>query len=894
MSPRVPRLFRLPRPGSGSGTDLDEEIRVHLEMRTDELIRDGWSPDEARAEAQRRFGPMDSARRSLERSERARDRRLRRHALLAGLASDLALAWRRATTRPGHALFAVATVALGVALVTTSFTVVERVLMRSLPFPAADELVVLMSGHRDGGTFAQVSSTAWHDWTTGTSIAGRASIHRPQPVSMGLPEGPARIVIHQVSTEFFDVVGSDFAAGRALGPTDADEAVVVVSESFWRDRLGSPALPAPLRVVGRTFDVVGVVAGGAEYPVGAEVWTATQPRLMTHEGARNLINWGMVARRPSGVSNEALKSELDRVAAAVRAEDPSALYSWQVGVEPLQSFLLGDRARQIWLLAGATAAVWLLAWLNLAGLSLARTESRGREVAVRLALGAERGRIVRQILTEHALTGLIGALGGTVLAAALMVGLESFFVRALPVGSTVRLGPLQAGFGLGLGLLTGLLAGLLPALRAARMGGGGSRSSMGTRLRSRGSRDRLGATLVVAEVALALTLLVGGGLLVQSFRSLVARDLGFDATDVWMAEIPLDLADYGIEFGTRAGPGVDARRSFWNGLFTSLDADPRVLGAGAALGAPTVGGGTSFIEIDGRADTEIGAGYRAVSGDYFDVLGIRRVQGRLFDSSDGALTQRVVVINQAMADQYWPEESPLGQRVRAPSMEGGTLDQPADWLEIVGVVADVRTFGFAADSRAEMFVLAEQVPQTMGGMTLFVRGRAAARSEIGSLIRDAAGDLDSRIPVEVEALDARVRDWVANRRALTSFVVSFGSLALLLACVGLYGLLAYLVARRTREIGIRAALGARRARIVRLVVGQAIWVAGIGVVLGGGAGVLVGRALRSQLVDIGPTDPTAFFAGAALLLSSATLAALVPALRASRIDPLGALRAEEG
>lgn len=884
------RLFRLPRPGSAD--DLDEEIRVHLELRAEELVRDGWSPEAAREEALRRFGPLDAARKDLARSGRARDRRLGWHAFVGGVAADLSLAWRRALTRPAYSLFAVATVALGVSLVTASFTVVERVLLSPLPYPDEDELVVLMSGARDGTTFPQVSSTSWHDWTTGTSLASRAALHRPQAVSMSLPEGPARIAVHQVSPEFFDVVRSEFVRGRMLGPTDADQPVVVVGEAFWRDRLGSPDLPADLRVVGRSFEVVGVVADGAGYPQGAEVWTATAPRILPQVGARNFINWGAVARLPPGVSRDGLKGELDRVAARVRAEDPSALYSWQVGVEPLRSFLVGDQTQEIWLLSGATAAVWLLAWLNLAGLSLARTEGRSREVAVRLALGAERRRIVRQIFTEHALTGVVGALGGAALATALMVALEPFFSEALPVDASVRVGWVAISFGLGLGLVTGLLAGIVPAFRAGRMGrrGGGS---MGSRLRSRGGRDRLGAALVAAEVALALTLLVGGALLVQSFQSLVGRDLGFDATDVWMASIPLDLGEYNVEFGVDTGPGVEARRSFWDGLMTRLDGDPRVISAGAALGAPTVGGGTGFIEVEGLDEAEIGAGYRAVTGDYFDALGIQRVQGRVFDSSDGPHSGRVVVINESMAARYWPGESALGRRVRAVSMESGLEGTEADWLEVVGVVADMRTYGFDSESAAEMFVLAEQMPRTMATMTLVVRGRPAARREMAGLLRDAVGDLDSRIPVEVEALERRVQNQVASRRALTSFVVAFGTLALLLACVGLYGLLAYVVARRTREIGIRAALGARRARIVRLVIGQSVWVAGLGVVIGGAASLLVGRALRSQLVDISPTHPAAFLLGSALLLLSAAVAALVPALRASRIDPLGALRADD-
>ncbi len=898
MSPR--RLFRSSTTARQKAAELDEEIRTHLEMRADDLVRDGWSPDSAWDEALRRFGPLDEARQTLSKAGKARDRRLRFHAFVDGARADLALAVRRARTSPGPTVFAVLTLAMGIALTVAASTPVDRVLRRPLPFPESERLVVLLSGHREGHTFPQVSQESWHDWTDDSSLTSRSAIHREQRVSIRLPEGPARISAQQVSTGFFDVLRPHVVMGRALGPADADEPIAVVSETFWRERMGSPPLPSDLAIVGATFSVVGVVAGPSVYPTGTDAWVATAPNRMAFAGARNLINWRAIARLPDGMTRASLKVELDRIAARVRNDDPSALYSWQVGVEPLKDFLLGDTTRQIWLLTGATAAVWLLAWLNLAGLSLARTEGRAREVAVRLALGAERGRITRQILTEHGLTGLAGGLLGGLLAAALIRGFEPLLANSLPLTTSVRVGVGGLSLALLAGLGTGLLAGLAPAMRAGRMGAAGgaqarrAQRSVGSLLRSRSGRDPLGPSLVVAEVALALTLVVSGALLVQSFRSLVGRDLGFAATDVIMAELPLDLPGYEVDFQNTPSEGVEGRRRFWDHLLTSLSEHGQVLSAGAVLGAPTVGGGTSFIEVQGLDESDIGAGYRAVAGDYFNTLGIERLAGRLFNDSDGAGTERVVIVNRTMAERYWPGRSPLGERVRAPSMEGGRVDEPADWLTVVGVVDDVRTYGFDSQPAAEMFVVAEQVPFTMGAMTLVVRARPGALPGLGEVIREAVADQDPRVPVEVGLLETRLMDAMASRRALTAFIVAFGAIALLLACLGLYGLLAYVVARRTREIGIRAALGAHRARLLAMVLRQSLFIAGAGVGLGGVGAFFAARALQSQLVEVGPGSPGAYLFAAATLMAAATLAALVPAHRAARVDPLTALKFEDG
>ncbi len=892
MSGRPRRDFRLPRSGSASD-EVDDEIRAHLELRAEELEREGWTPEAAREEALRRFGSIDEARRMLGRTRRARDRRLGFWSFVEGILADLTVAARRARGQPAHAVFTVLTLGLGIALTTSSFTVVERVLLRPLAFPEADRLVSLQSATREGEFFPQVSSTAWHDWTNGTRIATSATVFRAVPATLQLPDGPVRQAIHQVSPEFFAVLRPTLTQGRALGEADADARVAVVSASFWRDRLGSPALPAQVSIVGSTHDVVGVVDDATAYPVGAEVWTATAPREMTQPGARNLINWAVVARLPAGVDPAALKAELDRVSDRVRAEDPTAVYAWQVGVEPLHSFLLGETDRQIWLLLGATFAVWLLAWLNLAGLSLARTEARVREVSVRLALGADRRRVVRQILTEHLLIGFCGGIVGLLAAAWLMVALEPFLTANLPVATSVRVGATTVAFALGLAVVTGLLAGLVPAVRAGRMGSRGS-ASVGSSLRSRGRRDRVGAALVVSEVALALTLLVSGGLLVQSFRSLTARDLGFETAGVWVTEVALDLPDYAVPFGEGQGEGVEARRRFWSELLSELQGDGRIVAAGAGWGAPMVGSGRGFIEVDGRPAGQIGAGYRAVAGDYFQALSVATVAGRLFDRSDGPDTERVVVINESMADEFWPGQSPIGRRVRALSMERGRAGEEAPWLRVVGVVSDVRTYGFDSEPTGEMFVLAEQVPASMRAMTLVVRGRVGARDAIPTLLRDAVGRRDARLSVNVQPLERRVFNAVSDRAALTSFVVVFGALAVILACVGLYGLLSYVVTRRTREMGIRAALGAQRGRIVGLVVGRSLVI----VIMGLGLGLLgaysAAGVLRSQLVDTPPHDPWAYLVGGSALLAAALVAALLPAHRASRADPLIALRADEG
>lgn len=869
-------------PDDGPARELDEEIRAHLDMRTAELVARGMSPEDARAEALRRFGEGHRARRRLLAGVRRAQRHRRLRRAVETVVSDARLAARGARRSPGFAAVAVLVFAAGVGLTTSMVAVTDRVLLRPLPHPEPGELVALWSTAERGSEFRWVSMGNWVDWKEAESI-GSTAIHAVDRASVATHEDAFHATTARVAGPFFATLGNTLLAGRAFTEEEAqaDAPVAVVGEGFWRRILGArpPPLAGLLDVNGRAVQIVGVVRHGEAFPAGTEIWIPFPYRA---EGGalRNNINYEAVARLRSDATLEQARAELGAIAARIRASDPEALYSWGVGVRPLRDVVVGDARPYLVLLTVAVGLLLLAACANLAGLSLARARRRVRESAVHLALGAGRARLVRRTVTEHVLLATVGGGVGVVLAwlgtEALMSRVASVVPRADEVAFDLRVALLGGAAALG----AGLLAGLLPALRGSR--GDLSTVLSGARGGITGGRGLPGAAMVGAEIALAVTLLVTGALLIRSFQGLVSRDLGFEPTGVVTAGIAL------------VGPGYadhERRLRFWTSLTERVGGLPGIEEVAVSNAIPTSDGGRGFIDLPGREGDDIGAGYRVVSDRYFDALGVPLVAGRPFDASDGPGTERVTIVSRSMVERFWPGGDPLGQRVRARSMEAFMTGGGAPWLTVVGVVGDMRQYGWESQPEAEMYVLHRQVPYFTRGMTLVARGRPGVTGWEAA-VRGAVRELDPSLAVEVASLDARLARLTEERRLVLAGLGLFGGAALLLVCLGIYGLMSFAAGERAPEMAVRVALGAPRGGIVGLMLGSALRVLLVGAAVGLVAAWGFTRLLGGLLVEVGAADPFSYAAALAVLATVALAAALAPSLRAARRDPLDALRDE--
>jgi putative ABC transport system permease protein len=668
--------------------------------------------------------------------------------------------------------------------------------------------------------------------------------------------------------------------GRRLTGADslAGQGGVVVSEGFWRTALGSRPLPARITVGSAPVDVVGVVAPGYEYPKGTEIWGVM--REARGSGTeRNNVNYEAIARLAAGVTFEQADQELDAIAERIRTSDPAGLYSWGVVFRPLKEKIVGYAGLYLPILMAAVTFVLLIACANLAGVNLARGVVRTREMAVRAALGAGRGRLVRQLLVEHVTLAILAGLFGVLLARWSVRLVLLAAGGLLPRVDEIAVRPGVVAFAATLSLVVGVLTGILPALQLSRTR---LRDQMGTRGLVGAGRELPGAALVALEVAAALVLLVGSALLLRSYRVLMSRDLGFDTRNVVLADVVLSRARY-------ANP-VSALQ-YWDRVLPELRSVPGVSDVSVANWVPLAPAGSTFLDVEGRSEANSGAGYRAVSGEYFRAIGIPLVAGRTFDARDDYGTPRVAVINKTLADQFVPNQNPLGRRVRARGMESAPSGEPPEWITIVGVAGDVRHWGLEVDPRPELYVSYRQVPFHALSLSAVMRVQGEVAPVINAL-RSKLRALDATTPADLYPLQQRLDNQLLERELVMGIITGLGGLALFLSCVGLYSLLAFAVSQRTREIAVRVALGARRASVLRMVLVNALKIVAVGAAVGVLASAGLTRFLGGFLVQIEPLDPLSFSAVTMLLLLTGALAALVPAWRAARLDPLTALKAE--
>jgi putative ABC transport system permease protein len=796
---------------------------------------------------------------------------------------DLRYAVRQLIRSPGFTAVAVLTLGLGIGANTAIFSVVNTVLLRPLPYPEPSRLVSVTE-RRPNGAPGSVSYQNFLDWRKDGALESMA-LFRTQSFNVGGADRPERVAGALVSAEYFRALGLSPAAGRYFlegEDTPGRDRLAVISHGLWQRRFGGdPAVVGRgLTVDGRELTVVGVAPAGFGYPEDAELWTPVSlddPALLQERG---LHGYRVIGRLRPDQSLEHASGRFQAAAARLAAAYPASNRGWGVEVMPLHESLVHDLRPTLLVLMGAVGFVLLIASANVAGMMLARAAARRRELSIRAALGAGRWQLVRQLLTEAAaLTLLGGALG---------IGLASWGVDALLSIAPQGLRPTQPAvidrtvlaFTLGVAALTSLVFGLLPALQAAGQTGEASLHQSG---RSTGGldRQRTRRLLVAGEIALALTLLVGAGLMVQSFRRLLAVDPGFRTANVLSARLALPR-------GVRDSSQVIG---FYRDLVDRARALPGISAAAAVSYLPLSREGARFLfSVAGQPFPEPqrrpSSSFNVVTPGYFGTVEIPLLQGRDFTPQDRLSAPAVVIVNQTLARHFWPGESAVGKRLTLDDQP----DEPSDWMTVVGVVGDSRHVSLTDEIMPQIYA-----PEGQAGleeMALVVRTPLGPAS-VAPAIRTLVSSLDPEVPVSDVRRLTQIRDAsVAADRFRALLLSAFGLLALGLAAIGVFGVISYGVVQRTREIGIRVALGARSAEVLRLVVGEGAVTVAAGIAAGLIAGAALTRVLVTLLYQVNPWDPGTFVAIAAVIAGVALVACILPARRALRVDPATTLRTE--
>ncbi len=876
-------------PDAGDRTPLDEvdaELRFHLDRKAERLMREGRTEEEARAEALRRFGDPARVKAEITRMEEGRMRGI---VLWDRLRQDMRYALRQLARSPGFSAVVVLTLALGIGATTAIYSVVDGILFRPLPFPNPDQLTVVWADMtRAGGpvdewmnfpNYADLKARARSFQAMGAWDGGPAAL-----TGAGEPEEITTGVVTQGTLS--EVLRVRPALGRGFRPADdrpGAPGTVLLTDGFWRRTLGADpsVLGRALTLDGEPYTIIGVLPAGFRSPfmTDADVWTPMRQDASDNSCGRGGACLHVVGRLADGTTLSAARTEADAIARQLEAEHPDADRNVGITLRPMRADMVSDARTGLLALLGAVAFVLLIACVNVANLLLVRATARGGELAVRSALGAGRRRLAGQLLTESALFAVLGGGAGLALAWIGTRALVSIAPAGTPRIEGVAMDGRVLAFAVGVTLLSGILFGLLPALRSARGTLRGLRQGgRGGAGRAAGMRAR--TALVAGQVALALVLLVGAGLLVQSFRNLRSRDLGFRPTGVLTFQLGASPIRY---------PDANALRTLVTEAESRLSALPGVRAVGTTTWLPLSGFGTDVsFNIEGRPIPEPGqrhaVWFRRITPGYPQAIGMRLVAGRWITASDDDKAPRVVVINEGLAARYFPGESPLGHRIN--------LGNPSDprWREIVGVAAEARYFGIRGDSRDALYLPYAQAPSRPVLMAVKTdRDPAALAGEV----RTAIHGLDPSMPVAaMRPMNALVSNALGPDRFVTLLIGLFATVALILAVVGLYGVVSYGVGLRLREMGVRLALGAESGDIRGLVLGQSLRMVGMGVVLGVGGGLLLTRVLRSLLYGVSATDPWTYVGVAVGLTAVAGAASLIPAARAARVDPMRVLRTE--
>jgi putative ABC transport system permease protein len=876
LSARLRALFRR----ESVLQDIDEELRVHIEMATEENLKRGMAPNEAQAAALKSFGNIG---RNLELGYD-----IRGGGWLEDCLQDLRYGARALLKQPGFSLIAILTLALGIGANTAIFSVVNAVLLRPLPYRAPNQVVQVWEHNRPKnkprGTVAPANFLDWK--AQNRSFEGMAAYDTFPSFNLTGVGEPERMQAVRVSTDLFPLLGVGAVVGRTFTDEEGQRGrhqVALLSNGLWQRRFGAdPGLVGrTLSLNDQSIKVVGILPPDFRFlpeeyeifiPMVLDGWEAT---------ARGTHPLHVVARLKEGVTLQQAQAEMDQIARRLEQEYPHANTGVGVNLVPLQEQLVGESRRALLILLGVVAFVLLIACANITNLLLTRAVARRKEMAVRMALGAGRARLIRQLLTESALLAGVGGLGGLLLSLGGVQVLKVYLAQnaLLPRGETIGLDGRVLVFTLGISLVTGLVFGLAPGLAASKTDVNDALKEGGRRT-SGGARDkRFRHALVVGEVALALVLLVGAGLMIQSFLRLRRVDPGFRPENVLAADISLPVSRY------KNGRQV---LHFQHQLLERVAALPGVRSVGASAYLPFSGTNNSWtIQIESRQSQPSGAylepGWRPVTANYFRTMGIPMVKGRDFASSDDdEAAPGVAILNEAAARACWPGEEPLGNRFK---LEGRTYT-------VVGVVKDVKHVRLDGEAAPEVYFPYSQLAITWRGMTVVARTEAPP-DQLAAALRSAVQELDKDQPIyNVRTLEGLIAKSVARPQFYLLLLGAFAGLALLMASLGLYGVMSYAVSQRAHEIGIRMAFGAQPRDALRLVIGAGVTLTLIGIAIGLLAAFALTRVMESLLFGVNATDPLTFAAVAFLLIAVAVLACYLPARRATKVDPIVALRHE--
>ena len=881
----IRRAFRLALRRPPVEAEVDEEIAFHLEMRAAELTARGMSPDAARAEARRRFGNLKHWSQAMSTVDRQRTARTARAEWLADLGQDFRHGVRAALRAPVFSIVAIGTLALGIGANAAVFGVVKSVLLDALPYTDADRLVgVYAQWANSTGDRQSVSPGVATDLATRLrSLTNVAAFNfGTRDVTWLSDAGPRVLSAAHVQGRLFATLGVRAARGRALTADDEGAAVVVLSDAAWRREFGGdPAvLGRTVRLGAKPLEVVGVLPPGFVGPAGeADLWIAISltPMLDDPKSARGQHWLGVVGRLAPGAELTAAQRELDALGADLAREHPGTDVGRTLVARPLRDAMVGDTRTPLLVLLASAGLVLLIACANLAAALLSRTIARRKELAVRVAIGAGRGRLVRQLLAESAVLALAGGVVGIALGAGGLAVLRGLALRALPSYAELSLDAGAVSVMLLAALATGLAFGLAPALAASRL-----QPQRTLRDEARGTSEgrgwgRLRGALVAAQLALSLTLLVGAGLLVRSLWTMTTAPLGFTPDGVLTARVELPTSTYQTP-GTR----VEVFRQ----LRERVAALPGVTAVASVTQIPSPTMSSNALTIEGRTlegDGPTFIPYMSVSDDYFRAVQLGLVRGRTFGPQDGSDAPPAIVISEMMARRYWPDGDAIGQRLR---ISPHTAER---WGVVVGIVRDVRVDP-ALPAPEPLAYASERQDFGWSGRDFLVR-TAGDPLALVRPVEQALAAIDPAVPLRHPAtLRAIMDERLVGRRLPVLLMTAFGGLALVLASVGVYAMFANLAAAREREFGVRVALGSSGRAIGWLVVHQGgAWMAA-GLAGGAFGTLLIARLVGGLLYGVPPFDALALGAAALLLLACAAVALLVPVRRATRVDPMLVLR----
>ena len=869
--------------------DLDREIRGYLELLAEDKVRSGMSRDQALEQARRELGGAEQIKESV--------RDIRVGVSMDNLLQDIRYGLRVLRRNPGFAATAILTLALGIGATTAIFSVVDTVVFQPLPFPNAGRLVRIRSLIAASGDGGVASYRDFLDWRARSRVFDSMAVFRMDSFNLIGPGEPLHLQGAVVSAQLFSMLGATPAFGRTFLPAEDQPAAaggtdpVILSYGLWQREFGSDAaaLGRAIQLGDRLFSVVGVMPRAFQYPIQADpvdLWTtiAVDARgganaMAAQRGAHYLDVAGLL--KP-GVRIQQAQAELAAIAGTLNKEHPEHKARTVRIVPEIQS-LVGPLRTPLLVLLGAVGCVLLIVCVNVANLLLARATGRRKEMALRAALGASRGRATRQLLTESISLGLLG--GGLGLALAL-VSLR-LLVRLIPAEvprlNAIGLDGRLLGFAFLISLAAGILFGLAPALRVSKIGLTGSLKESG-RGSGSGSKEhsRLRDSLVVSEVALAVVLLIASGLLIQSFLHLTQADPGFNGHNVLT-----------LQLDSPAGRQDSQVPAFFRDVVAQISALPGVRSASAVASLPLTGDNIrASFEIEGQP-TPMGsrpsAAFNAVEPNYFRTLRIALVAGRDFTERDDLKSTPVAIIDRTLAQRFFPDQNPIGRHIR-PGIGNGYGPGEPPMREIVGVAGDVKQGDPGAEAAPQVYVPLGQCPFS----PMFVVAHTANDPlNIVPPARRKVASLDKNTPIyHVETLDQYFAQSVAAPRFITLLLSGFAGLALLLASVGIYGVISYIAVQRTHEIGIRMALGAQKSEVLRMVIGKGLLPALAGLAIGVAGALRLTRLLSSLLYGVSPVDPLTFAAVSLVLLSVALAACYIPARRAAKVDPMISLRYE--